>query len=215
MAEIKNGILGSFTGKVGPVSGYTRYGRNIMRSSSSTVNDKITPKRAAQREKVRVCNAFINAFSGTGIFAITFPDPYHGGSGYNRAMKVLMNSALTGEYPTYGILYDKFLISKGALPAPENAAVSLDEAGNFVFTWTNNSTDGTAKANDKAVMVAWFPEKQIKLAYAVNGADRSACTATLAVSIDNKGATAETWIGFVSADGKIASDSVHTGSLVA
>ncbi len=214
MAEIRNGILGAFTGKVGPVSGYTRYGRNIMRSSSSTVNDKITPKRAAQREKVRVCNAFINAFSGTGIFAITFPDPYHGGSGYNRAMKVLMNSALTGEYPTYGILYDKFLISKGDLPAPENAAVSLDEAGNFVFTWANNSTDGTAKVNDKAVLVAWFPERQIKLAYVLEAADRSACTATLAISTDNKGEAAETWIGFVSADGKIASDSVHTGSLV-
>ncbi|MEO8862457.1 MAG: hypothetical protein ABI358_13605 [Ginsengibacter sp.] len=43
---------------------------------------------------------------------------------------------------------------------------------------------------------------------------RSACTATLAISTDNKGTAAETWIGFVSADGKRASDSVHTGSLI-
>jgi hypothetical protein len=190
------------------------YGHNIMRASSSRVNDKITPKRAAQREKVRVCNAFINAFSGTGIFARTFPDPYHGGSGYNRAMKVLMNIALTGAYPHYGILYDKFLISKGDLPAPENAAVSPDEEGNFVFTWVNNSTDGTAKASDKAVLVAWFRERQIKLTYLLNAADRSACKATLAINTDYKGATAETWIGFVSEEGKIASDSIHTGSLV-
>jgi len=67
MAEIKNGILGAFTGRVGPVSGYTRNGRNIMRSAASTVRDKATPGRLAQREKIRICNAFINAFSGTGI----------------------------------------------------------------------------------------------------------------------------------------------------
>jgi hypothetical protein len=119
-----------------------------------------------------------------------------------------------GEHPTYGILYDKFLISKGDLPAPENTAVSLDEAGNFFVTWANNSADGTAKANDKAVLVAWFPERQIKLAYSLSAADRSACTATLAISADNKGAAAETWIGFVSEDGKIAYDSVYTGSLI-
>ena len=62
MAEIRNGIMGAFKGKVGPVTGYTRYGRNIMRSAHSTVNDKVTPKREAQRQKVRVCNTFINAF---------------------------------------------------------------------------------------------------------------------------------------------------------
>ena len=213
MAEVKNGIMGAFTGKVGPVSGYTRYNRNIMRTAHSRVNDKSTPKREAQREKVRVCNRFINAFSGTGIFSRTFPDPNHGGSGYNRAMRVLMNSALKGEYPHYEISYEKFLISKGELPAPENAAVTLDEAGNFIFTWTNNTTDGTAKANDNAVLVAYFPGSQRQLAYALNAANRAACTATLEIPIDNKDAVAETWLGFVSNDGYIAANSVYTGRL--
>ena len=213
MAEIRNGIMGAFKGKVGPVSGYTRYGRNIMRSAHTTVNDKATPKREAQREKVRVCNTFINAFSGTGIFSRTFPDPTHGGSGYNRAMKVLMNSALRGEYPHYEISYNEFLISKGELPGPQNAGVALDAAGNFVFTWTDNTTDGTAKATDHAVLVAYFPESKTQLAYALNAANRSACTATLEIPIDNKGAVAETWIGFVSEDGRIAANSVYTGRL--
>ena len=213
MAEIRQGILGGFTGRVGPVSGFRRNGRDLMRSATSTVTDKPTPARVAQREKVKVCNAFINAFSGTGIFARTFPDPNHGGSGYNRAMKVLMNSALTGRYPHYEILYDKFLISKGELPVAENAAVTLDAAGNSVFSWMDNSTDGTAKTNDKTVLVAWFPEKQIQLAWSLDAAERAAGTATLTIPAENKGAVAETWIGFVSADGQIASNSVYTGRL--
>ena len=75
MAEIKNGILGAFTGRIGPVSGYTRNGRNIMRSAASTVTDKVTDKRLAQREKIRVCNAFINAFSGHGYLCKNVSKP--------------------------------------------------------------------------------------------------------------------------------------------
>jgi len=213
MAEIKNGILGAFTGRVGPVSGYTRNGRNIMRSAASTVRDKATPGRLAQREKIRVCNAFINAFSGTGIFAKTFPNPDHGGSGYNRAMKVLMNSALEGVYPHYTILYDKFLISKGELPAPKDAAAGLDADGNLVFTWTDNSTEGTARENDIAVVVAYFADKNVQLAYSLDAGKREAGFAKLVIPEDNRGSVAETWIGFVSADGQIASNSVYTGQL--
>ena len=213
MAEIKNGILGAFTGRIGPVSGYTRNGRNIMRSAASTVTDKVTDKRRAQREKIRVCNAFINAFSGTGIFAKTFPNPDHGGSGYNRAMKVLMNSALEGVYPGYTILYDKFLISKGELPAPKDAAAGLDADGNLVFTWMDNSTEGTAKENDIAVAVAYFPGNKVRLIYSLDAAKREAGFATLVIPDENRGSIAETWIGFVSADGQIASNSVYTGQL--
>jgi len=213
MAEIKNGILGAFNGRVGPVSGYTRYGRNIMRSAASTVTDKVTDKRRAQREKIRVCNAFINAFSGTGIFAKTFPNPDHGGSGYNRAMKVLMNSALEGLYPDYTILYDKFLISKGELPAPKDAATGLDADGNLVLTWADNSTEGTAKENDVAVAVAYFADRQQRLIYSLDAAKRVAGYARLEIPSENRGSLAQTWIGFVSADGKIASNSVYTGQL--
>ena len=124
-----------------------------------------------------------------------------------------MNSALRGEYPHYEISYNEFLISKGELPGPHNAGVALDAAGNFVFTWTNNITYGTAKATDHAVLVAYFPESNTQLAYELNAANRSACTATLEIPIDNKGAVAETWIGFVSEDGRIAANSVYTGRL--
>jgi len=213
MAQIKNGVLGSFNGKVGPVSGYTRNGRNIMRTSSSRVRDNSTPRRLAQREKIRVCNTFINAFSGTGIFARTFPNADHGGSGYNRAMKVLMNSALEGIYPEYKIMYNKFLISKGELPAPKDAAAGLDADGNLVFTWADNSTEGTAKPNDIAVVVAYFTGKQVRLVYSLDAAKRETGFATLMVPAGNEGSVAETWIGFVSPDGLIASNSVYTGPL--
>jgi hypothetical protein len=73
MAKVPEGILGGFIGRVGPISGYRRNGVNIMRTARSRKDKKITPGRLAQREKLKVCNGFTWAFSGTGFFAKSFP----------------------------------------------------------------------------------------------------------------------------------------------
>jgi hypothetical protein len=212
MAQISNGILGGFEGKVGTVSGFTRYGRSYMRVAVSTVTDKATPARLAQREKLKVCNIFMKAFTGTGVFSKTFPNYGHGGSGYNRAMKVLMNKALYGTSPAHNIDYSKFLISDGPLPVAQNAEVTTNGAGNLQFTWVNNTGDGTAKASDKVILVAYFPVMN-QIIFSLDAAQRSSGTALLTTSI-NKGLVAETWMGFLSADEKTAADSVYTGQLV-
>src|ERR1017187_4978318 len=109
MAQITNGILGAFTGRVGPVSAYTRYGRNIMRPSSNKVRVKATAPRVAQREKIKICNRFMNAFTGRKFFSKTFPAYGYGGSGYNRAMGTLMNKVIKGTYPAITISYPSVL----------------------------------------------------------------------------------------------------------
>jgi hypothetical protein len=55
--------LGAFTGTIGPVTGYVRNGHNLLRSSTSSARVTRTPLQLAQREKIRICNAFNSAFS--------------------------------------------------------------------------------------------------------------------------------------------------------
>ena len=211
MAQISNGILGGFTGKVGTVSGYTRYGKDIMRSATSRVIDKPTALRIAQREKIKVANLFMNAFTGTKIFSTTFPNYGHGGSGYNRAMGVLLNKALKGSYPAYHIDYSEFLISNGPLPGAQDAAVQPTPAHDVQFTWTNNSQDGTAKATDKVILVAYMPAKN-EIIFSLDAGLRSSCYAVLSTG-KLSGYIAETWIGFVSDDERLAANSVYTGQV--
>jgi hypothetical protein len=47
MGTIINGILGSFTGTAGPVSGYMRNGKNFVRSRRRKSAAPMTPKRLA------------------------------------------------------------------------------------------------------------------------------------------------------------------------
>ncbi len=101
------------------------------------------------------------------------------------------------------------LISKGPLPSAENASALVNTEGNILFNWTDNSATGTAKANDKVILVAYFPADR-QIIYTLNAATRIDCDAVL-VTNEMKGHAAETWIGFLSNDERDAANSVYTG----
>lgn len=211
MAILSQGILGFINGKTGPVISYTRYGQNITRSLGSSKKNKIeTPARKAQREKIKVCNEFTKAFAGTGFFNRSFPDPAHTGSGYNRATGSLMNMAIV-TIPQITIAWPKVLISKGAVPAVDFATAGVNEEGNIEFTWSNNAGTGTAKESDKAILVAYFPESK-EVVFEFSASTRNDGFAAL--QMNSMKGTAETWIGFLSADEKNAANSVYAGRVM-
>ena len=158
MARIPSGVLGALIGKAGPVSGYMRNGENIIRTAAKRKDPKTTPLRTAQRQKIKVCNEFTRPYSGTGFFNRTFPSYGARNTGYNRTTSTLLHLAINGTYPDTEISWPQVLISKGPLPTAINAKSTLNDAGDISFTWDDNSGLGTAKENDKVVVVAYFPE---------------------------------------------------------
>jgi hypothetical protein len=211
MAILTQGILGPVTGKTGPVVSYIRFGQNITRSRSDSKKNRIeTPDRKKQRDKIKVCNEFTKAFSGTGFFNKSFPAFGHTGSGYNRATSAIMNRAIVSN-PEIILSYPRILISQGPIPSVEYASALVNAAGNIQFTWTDNTGTGTAKENDTAIMVAWFSGTK-EAVYKFSDATRKDLTAVL--EIDLQKGTAETWIGFLSADENNAANSIHAGSII-
>ena len=209
MGKLTNGITGDVTGRVANATYYIRNGQNIVRSAHSITKTRATPKRIAQREKIKVCNDFTRAFSGTGFFNKTFPAQNTGSTGYNRATAAIMNLAVTGTYPATRLDYKEVLISKGALPTPMGATAVADEDANIVFSWTDNSGNGTAKADDLVILVAYFPELRQAI-FSIGSANRAGCTSLLETKI-LKGFTAETYAGFLSSDERNASNSGYCG----
>jgi hypothetical protein len=211
MAILTKGILGEVIGKTGPVVSYMRFGQNITRSKGSTRKNRIdTPARKIQRQKIKVCNDFTQAFSGTGFFNKSFPAYGHTGSGYNRATSSIMNLAIITN-PDVAIQWPKVLVSKGPIAPVNHASALVNDEGNIAFTWTDNSGDGTAKKNDKAILVAYFPESQ-EAVFSFSDAERKDGTALL-IAGTIKG-TVHTWLGFLSADEANVANSVYTGELV-
>src|SRR6185312_7670357 len=212
MATIPNGILGGIQGQVGTVTGYSRYGIDVIRVAKNSGIVKPTARRLAQRSKITVCNTFAKAFAGTGFFTKTFPAFGHTGSGYNRAVSALMSLALVPSEDGVAISYPLVLISKGKLPPALNAVAAATGTGNIQFTWTNNTGTGTSKKDDKVVLVAYFPATN-EVIFSFGAGTRASGNAVLETA-DTKGKVAETWMGFLSNGEEDAACSVYTGSVV-
>jgi len=211
MAILTQGILGEVVGKTGPVVSYMRFGQNVTRSKGSIRKNRIeTPARKMQREKIKVCNDFTKAFSGTGFFNKSFPAYGHTGSGYNRVTGSIMNLAIVNT-PAIAIAWPKVLISKGPIAPVDYASALVNNESNIEFTWTDNSGDGTAKKNDTAIMVAYFPESK-KAFYTFSDTERKDKKAVL--NVESQKGTAQTWLGFLSADESNAANSIYTGELM-
>ena len=209
MARSNYSVLGAFIGRVGPVTGFMRNGRNVIRTSSSSIKDRQTPLQLAQRQKINVCNHFTRAFSGTGFFNKTFPAYGNTGTGYNRATSALMSRALTGVYPGLQLDYTKVLVSKGRLPGAQGVKLVKKANNTLQFSFSDNSTVGIASEGDVVILVAYAPALQQAI-FTLHGGFRKDKKAVLNVAAF-KGQAIETWIGFLSANGDDAADSVWAG----
>src|SRR5207302_10889851 len=95
--------------------------------------------------------------------------------------------------------YSQVLVSRGDLHNVSSPAAAT-AAGVVNFTWTNNEGLGKAKANDRAILVAYCPELNLSV-YTTGSALRSVGADTLHV-IEFAGKVVETYIGFISEDSR-------------
>ena len=98
----------------------------------------------------------------------------------------------TGAYPDTALGYPQVLVSKGPLPAAQDAVATADAEGNIYFNWADNTGSGTAKADDKVILVAYFPALQ-QIVFSLDAGHREDGTATLRAN-NFAGYDAETWI---------------------
>ena len=207
MATFTNGILGGFSGKVGNVVGGKWKGIDYMRSRSGKRTNGSSPAQLAQQAKFKLAMQFLQPF--TGLLNLTFRDYAVEMTGTNNAMRYLLNNAIDGSYPDLSINYQNVLVSRGDLPNGGTPAATA-AATTVTFTWQDNSGTGKAQASDQAILVAYCADlKQVE--WTLNTAQRGSETGALALA-GFAGMEVQTWIGFLSADGRRIASSKYTGA---
>jgi hypothetical protein len=208
MAIIENGILGGFSGKVGPVVGARHRGQDTIRSKPPKNRTNNSPKQLIQQAKFSLAVEYVRHLSG--LFDITYKQRAGIATPQNVAVSDIVTGAITGDYPDFKIDYPKVMISSGSLqPAPGTVAVA---AGKITWTWTPNVDVNGAQANDQSVIVAYCPERKQAI-YKINASTRTDGSAVLDVQ-PFVGLTVVTYLGFTSLNQSKISDSVFTGELV-
>lgn len=134
MAIIKNGINGSFFGKVGSVIGYEWRGIPVMRGLPKKRTSPPSEKELANRERMRIMQKFLQDSKNFIDLGFQLEAKARNMSAFNAAMSYNKKYAITGSYPDLKIDYEKLLVSKGLLITPTNPSVAYVE-GTLHFKW--------------------------------------------------------------------------------
>ncbi len=130
-------------------------------------------------------------------------------SSFNKTLSYNMRNAVSGEYPAFTINYPRVALGIGDLLNVDEPTVHSESKGELRFDWTDNSGEGSAVSTDR-VFAAVYCESLQSWITGYDGPARNAGSYTLDV-VEFSGKAVQTYIGFLSADGKFVSTSIYTG----
>lgn len=211
MGTYNKGILGAFSGKVGPVVGASWRGKEVMRSLPKKSGKAATETQLLQRLRFSTVISFLNP-----LYPIL--SRYYGGNAgektrLNQAMSYHMKEATVYNDPVYNMIYTKVQISKGDLIGIQAGTVASTVANTVTFSWTDNSGQGEAVPTDKLVVAIYEPTSKT-VVYSLAVADRNIGTGAIIVPAFFSGLPVEVWGTFASVSDKKYATSVYLGSVV-
>ena len=207
MARLKSGVFGGFKGKIGNVVGTTWKDLDVIRSVPAKKEKPATPKQLQQQQRFALMGKVMQGMNE--LLSVTFRSFSSSMSGYNSALKYNIRNAITGVYPALQIHYPTLLVSRGDLPAATSASVAMGGEGLLLFSWTDNTGLGIAKADDWAVLVCYEPESNICV-FDRSSTRRCDNSGLLKVPhFQNK--EVHTWLAFTNTTVTQVANSVYTG----
>ena len=202
MARTEKGALGTISGKVGNVIYYNMYGKAYARSRPDIRNDKQTPARLKQRQRLSLVTSFLQPFKD--LLKITFAPITSGRSPYHTALSYNMKHAIKGEeYPHQEMDMGKVFLSAGGLELPEKYAVKNAADGLFV-EWSGLTGD----SRDALVVIAYNQQNNY-VQYQFTGVPRY--KESYLWDVDLSDGDHHVWIAFRSHDEKEMSNSLYLG----
>ena len=208
MASITKGILGPFKGTVGTVVGSNWRGIDYMRSKSGKRTGLPSPAQLDQQAKFSAMRKLLQSMKA--VMEIGFSHSGNQQTPINSALSYNLKNAISGNYPDPTIQFNMLLVSKGDLPSASNPQ-AIAAAGKVHFTWVNNAGMGKALDDDNAVLTVYCAETNQTI-YSLAGAARKDAAADLNTP-ELSGKKVETYLSFVSANGKEIANSVYTGQI--
>lgn len=217
MAEIRKGILGGVSGKVGNVIGGSWKGIDYVRSLPTGGNSTNTQAQIIQRFKFSLLMHFLQSF--TEFLRIGFKGLAVRQTAFNAAMSYNYHNAITGEYPDITIDYTKVAVSRGSLAAAVNPGCTSVEEGKVTLEWAENVGQNNASDSDVAMFVVYNPELEQSICV-YDGGIRADGTSVIDLPVNYVGCDVHCYVSFVKLQDAMSgnvkdfiSNSVYAGSV--
>lgn len=209
MGTYIKGVLGGFSGKVGPVIGVRWRGKNVMRSLPTPSNLPPTEAQEVQRIKFSRVSKFL--FPLRQIIGMFFGQPTADKSRYNLATSYHLKEAVTVVNNVGEIDYSKVLISRGDLQGVQGTTLAAAANQVLQLSWTDNSGQPMANATDQLYVVCYAPTQNWYELFTPAGERQDA---SITVTLPNYfvGETVQVWATFVNINAGIAATSSYLGT---
>lgn len=211
MAKQNDGILGHFSGKLGPVTGGVWKGIPYLKVTPEESPDK--KKRSAAQLANEAKMTFMNnalvpfhAFLDIGFEQLAIRK-----TALSAAYSYNYHQALMGEYPDFSIDYSLFKISVGPLPGLSSPSIALVEPNLISLRWAE-SLNTKVKFNDQVMLVLYSPELHM-VQGSIGAAIRQDLQYDLTLADQLIGKNLEAYLAVTSFDRKKLSDSIYLGHI--
>ena len=209
MAQLKNGLIGGVTGKIGNVIISSRYGKEYVKSAPDKVKNPKTKEQVKQRSKFSVTMAFLKTM--TTFIRVGFQNASEDRrTPTNAASSYIMKNAFTNDAGNLELDYSKVLVSMGDLDASEIINSEFKDRG-FTVYW-DKGFKGNAKDNDQAMLLAYNSNLGESI-YDIGVGKRSHGSAKIVLPNNWNNHDIHIYLAFRSADGMKVSNSVYHKSI--
>lgn len=211
MARYKNGINGSFKGKVGTVIGCKWKGIDYMRSLPKARESRpLSDAELATRKKFAAAHFWLKPIIP--FVRVGFKNYTPTVQGFVAAKSYLLKNAITGIFPDYIIDPSLALVSYGDLPgAVDPQAVLADNV--VTFNWEAGSNENGADSSDFAMLLAYDTLNDTSY-HDIAAARRKKGVAVLELEDDGVSIRdIELYIAFISEDRERISNSQYLGNI--
>jgi len=210
MGKFQKGILGGFSGKVGTVVGANWRGIDVMRSLPKKSQRAATEAQLAQRVKFTEVAKFLGPIRP--VVRLYFGQAAGEKSRSNLATSYHLQEAILGAYPNFSIEYAKVLTTKGDLLGADTPTAAVQNRGEVLFSWSDNTGEGQALATDQVLVVVYNESK--KAFEYKQTATRSSSSYTMPLPANWSGDTVHCWLSLIAADDSKYSSSRYLNSVV-
>ena len=156
MATLSKGILGGFSGKVGPVVGATWRGMDVIRSRPKSSKRTPSERQLEQQLKFKLAISFLQPIKS--IQSLYFGTGTGVKSRVNMAVSYTISTAIQMVAGLPELIYNKVLITRGELTSFRNPVLTTQPGGVLHLEWEDNSTQGDAAPKDQVSIVCYCEE---------------------------------------------------------
>ena len=211
MGFLKGGPYYHLVGRTGNNVGRVVKGKNVFAMRPAKSSKLPTQALLDQRFKFGLITNWLRRLAG--VINVGFKDYDSEMSPRNAAVSYNLQNAIIGVSPNYTIDYEKVVYSRGLLDVAYNPLIAVTVAARLDYTWGAPTGDSNAQGTDKATFVV-YNESKNKFVTLKGVILRSALAYNLLLPPDWSGDTVVAYLSFVSADGKLVSDSHYVGQFI-